>query len=42
MQAPDGRFTIPALPGRGLITARVPEEAYLHGLGADAIKGFDG
>ncbi len=42
MQATDGRFTIPALPGRGLITARVPEGAYLHGLGADAIKGFDG
>jgi RNA polymerase sigma factor (sigma-70 family) len=37
----DGRFTIPALPGRGLIAARVPEEGYLHGLGADAIKGFD-
>ena len=42
MQATDGRFTIPALPGRGLITARAPEGAYLHGLGADAIKGFDG
>ena len=41
MQATDGRFTIPALPGRGLITARAPEEGYLHGLGADAIKGFD-
>jgi RNA polymerase sigma factor (sigma-70 family) len=38
---PDGRFTIPALPGRGLISARAPEEGYLHGLGADAIKGFD-
>ena len=37
----DGRFTIPALPGRGLISARAPEEGYLHGLGADAIKGFD-
>jgi RNA polymerase sigma factor (sigma-70 family) len=42
MQATDGRFTIPALPGRGLITARVPEGAYLHGVGADAIKGFMG
>ena len=40
IQAPDGRFTIPALPGRGLITARAPEEGYLHGRGADAIKGF--
>jgi RNA polymerase sigma factor (sigma-70 family) len=38
---PDGRFTIPALPGRGLISARAPEEGYLHGLGADGIKGFD-
>jgi RNA polymerase sigma factor (sigma-70 family) len=37
----DGRFTIAALPGRGLITARAPEEGYLHGLGAAAIKGFD-
>jgi len=37
----DGRFTIPALPGRGLISARAPEDGYLHGLGADAIKGFD-
>ena len=27
MQATDGRFTIPALPGRGLITARAPEGA---------------
>ena len=42
MQATDGRFTVPALPGRGLITARAPEGAYLHGLGADAIKGFMG
>ncbi len=40
IQAPDGRFTIPALPGRGLIAARTPEEGYLHGRGADAIKGF--
>ena len=39
--APDGRFTIPALPGRGLIAARAPEEGYLHGRGAEAIKGFD-
>jgi RNA polymerase sigma factor (sigma-70 family) len=37
----DGRFTIPALPGRGLIAARGPEDGYLHGLGAGAIKGFD-
>jgi len=37
----DGRFTIPALPGRGLIAARAPEVGYLHGLGAGAIKGFD-
>ncbi len=40
IQAPDGRFTIPALPGRGLIAARTPEEGYLHSRGADAIKGF--
>jgi RNA polymerase sigma factor (sigma-70 family) len=37
----DGRFTIPALPGRGLIAARAQEERYLHGIGADAIKDFD-
>jgi hypothetical protein len=38
----DGRFTIPALPGHGLIAARGPEfEGYLHGVGAEAIKGFD-
>ncbi len=40
--APDGRFTIPALPGRGLLAARGPEsEGYLHRQGADAIKGLD-
>lgn len=38
---PDGRFTIPALPGRGLIAARAQEERYLHGIGAGVIKGFD-
>ena len=37
----DGRFTIPALPGRGLIAARAQEERYLHGKGAEAIKGFE-
>ncbi len=37
----DGRFAIPALPGRGLIAARGPEVGYLHGLGAGSIKGFD-
>jgi hypothetical protein len=37
----DGRFTIPALPGHGLLTARAPEDGYLHGLGAEAIKDFD-
>jgi hypothetical protein len=37
---PDGRFTIPALPGRGLIAVRAAYE-YLLGMGADAIKGFD-
>jgi RNA polymerase sigma factor (sigma-70 family) len=37
----DGRFVIPALPGRGLIAARAAEERYLHGTGAEAIKGFD-
>jgi RNA polymerase sigma factor (sigma-70 family) len=37
----DGRFTIPALPGRGLIAARAFEEGYLHGIGAEAIKGLD-
>ncbi|WP_406698202.1 sigma-70 family RNA polymerase sigma factor [Singulisphaera sp. Ch08] len=37
----DGRFTIAALPGRGLIAARANEERYLHGLGIDSIKGFD-
>jgi RNA polymerase sigma factor (sigma-70 family) len=42
ISAPDGRFTIPALPGRGLIAVWGPEsEGYLHGVGADAIKGFD-
>lgn len=37
----DGRFAIAALPGRGLIAARAPEEGYLHGIGAEGIKGFD-
>src|SRR5262249_7890688 len=37
----DGRFGIPALPGRGLIAARAPEEGYLHGVGAEGINGFD-
>jgi RNA polymerase sigma factor (sigma-70 family) len=37
----DGRFTIPALPGRGLIAARAPEDGFLHGIGAEGIKGFD-
>ncbi|SIO36728.1 RNA polymerase sigma factor, sigma-70 family [Singulisphaera sp. GP187] len=37
----DGRFTIAALPGRGLIAARAKEERYLHGLGTDSIKGFN-
>src|SRR5262249_46189745 len=41
IQGDDGRFAIPALPGRGLIAARAIEEGYLHGIGADAIKGFD-
>jgi hypothetical protein len=41
IQGDDGRFAVPALPGRGLITARAPEEGYLHGVGAGAIKGFD-
>ena len=36
----DGRFAIPAFPGRGLISARAPEEGYLHGQGAGAIKGY--
>jgi RNA polymerase sigma factor (sigma-70 family) len=38
----EGRFTIPALPGRGLITARTqfPTD-YINGLGAEDIKGFD-
>lgn len=39
--ASDGRFTIPALPGRGLIAARAQEERYLHGIGRDSIKGFE-
>ena len=38
---PDGRFTIPALPGRGLISARAPEEGYLHARGVEGIAGFD-
>jgi RNA polymerase sigma factor (sigma-70 family) len=37
----DGRFTIPALPGRGLITGRASEDGYLHGIGADSIKGYN-
>jgi RNA polymerase sigma factor (sigma-70 family) len=37
---PDGRFTIPALPGRGLIGVRA-DFNYLLGIGADAIKGLD-
>ncbi len=37
----DGRFTIPALPGRGLISGRASEDGYLHGVGADSIKGYD-
>jgi hypothetical protein len=37
----DGRFTIPALPGHGLITGRAAEDGYLHGVGADSIKGYD-
>ena len=37
----DGLFVIPALPGRGLIAARAPEDGYLHGIGAETIKGFD-
>jgi hypothetical protein len=37
----DGRFAIPALPGRGLIAARAQDERYLHGQGADVIKDFD-
>jgi hypothetical protein len=36
----DGRFTIPALPGRGLIAARAEEERFLHGIGAAGIKGL--
>ncbi len=37
----DGLFVIPALPGRGLIAARAPEDGYLHGIGAETINGFD-
>ncbi len=37
----DGRFTIAALPGRGLIAARAPEDGYLHGVGAGTIRGYD-
>ena len=37
----DGRFAIPALPGRGLISVRAAEEGYLHGVGAESIKGLD-
>jgi hypothetical protein len=37
----DGRFTIPALPGRGLIAGQAEEERYLHGVGAEVIKGFN-
>lgn len=37
----DGRFTIAALPGRGLIAARAPEDGYLHGIGAETIHGYD-
>jgi hypothetical protein len=37
----DGRFWIPALPGHGLITGRASEDGYLHGVGADSIKGYD-
>src|SRR5262249_36958795 len=36
----DGRFTIPALPGRGLINVRPAEEGYLHGVGDEAINAF--
>ena len=34
----DGRFAIPALPGRGLISVRAAEEGYLHGVGAEPSK----
>lgn len=37
----DGRFAIPVLPGRGLICVRADGEGYLHGVGAEGIKGFD-
>ena len=37
---PDGRFTIPALPGRGLIGVRA-DHNYLLGIGGDAIKGVE-
>jgi hypothetical protein len=37
----DGHFTIPALPGRGLLAVRAPEVGYLHGIGAPGIKGLD-
>ena len=36
----DGRFAIPALPGRGLIAARAKPERFLHGIGSGAIKGL--
>jgi hypothetical protein len=36
----DGRFTIPALPGRGPIGVRASND-YLIGIGADAIQGLD-
>jgi len=40
VKGPDGRFAIPALPGRGLIAARATDERFLHGIGSGAIKGL--
>jgi hypothetical protein len=44
LNRPDGTFTVVGLPGRGIVTARVPSyqagPRYLTGVGAEKIKGL--